>query len=169
MRVLGSSFSGKNKEWKRKAQLSVEFFLVLSIIIAFSVILYNVSRDEVAKTKAVNSVVLAKNGLDSLSQAVDFVSLSGNGSALNVSFFVSKEANCFFYDAARDAFYCVIYSPSLQASVTSKQFVFGPRFTTRLTKTFQLSCRDAFPLRSGWWNARVASEGASVNVSCSPK
>ncbi len=155
--------------WKRKGQLSVEFFLVLSIIIAFSVILYNVSREEVAKTKAVNSIVLAKNGLESLSQAVDFVALSGNGSSLNVSFFVSGEANCLFYDAVRDAFYCVVYSPALQGSVTDKQFVFGPRFTTRLTKTFQLSCSGAFPLRAGWWSARVANEGASVNVSCSPK
>ena len=153
---------------RRSGQLSIEFFLVLSIIIAFSIILYNISREEVAKTKAVNAIVLAKNAIDAASQAVDFVALSGNGSALNVSVFVPREASCFYYNSSRDAFYCIIYSAALQPAVTERQLVFGERFATRLPKYFGSSCAGAFPLKPGWWLLRVESAGNAVNVSCSP-
>lgn len=150
----------------RKAQLSIEFFLVLSIIIAFSIILYNVSREETAKTRAAGAIVVTKSSLDALSQAVDFVALSGNGSALNLTAFVSREANCFYYNESRGAFYCVIYSPSLQRGGASQQFVFGSRMATGLAKQFDSSCVSVFPLRPGWWELRAASVGNAVNVSC---
>ena len=168
MSLVLNSLNERNRRGCR-GQLSIEFFLVLSIIIAFSIILYNISRDEVAKTKAVNSILLSKNAVDSLSQAVDFVALSGNGSALNLSVFVPKEANCFYYNYTRDAFYCVVYSQSLQPSITDKEFVFGPRFQTTLYKNFTADCASSFPLAPGWWELRARNEGASVNVSCWPR
>jgi uncharacterized protein (UPF0333 family) len=153
----------------RKGQLSIEFFLVLSIIIAFSIILYNVSRDEVANTRATTAIVVVKSSLDSLSQAVDFVALSGNGSALNFTAFVPREANCIYYNSTRNSFYCVIYSPSLQREGASQQFVFGPPLAARLAKQFESSCTGSFPLRPGWWELRAASVGGAVNVSCFPR
>jgi uncharacterized protein (UPF0333 family) len=157
------------RDGRLRGQLSIEFFLVLSIIIAFSVILYNVSREEVAKTKASNAVLLSKNALDSLVQAADFVALSGNGSALNVSFFVSKEAKCLYYNSTRDALYCVVYSPELKSSVTAKELVFSQSFSTSLAKNLAPACGVERALAAGWWVAQVRSEGASVNVSCWPR
>ncbi|MEM0475345.1 MAG: hypothetical protein QW343_00955 [Candidatus Norongarragalinales archaeon] len=161
--------NGRCRGLRRKGQLSIEFFLVLSIIIAFSIILYNVSRDETAKTKAVNAVLLTKNAVDALSNAVDFVALSGNASALNSRVFISREANCLYYNASRNAFYCVVTSPALQPSLTEKHLVFGPRLASTLAKNLEESCTASVPLRPGWWELRVRSVGDAVNVSCFPR
>ncbi|MFH0973339.1 MAG: hypothetical protein V1817_00940 [Candidatus Micrarchaeota archaeon] len=163
---------------KRKAQLSVEFFLVLSIIIAFSMILYNISKNEVARTKALDAAVISKNSLDSLTQATDFAALSGNGSALNVSVFVPPGAYCFYYNTTRKAFYCIIanVTPTTTGSVGQQSsdqqmlFVYGARTTSTLQKNFASLCASAIQqggLSAGWWELRAQSNGDYVNVSCS--
>ena len=162
---------------KRKAQLSVEFFLVLSIIIAFSMILYNISRNEVARTKALDAAVISKSSLDSLTQATDFAALSGNGSALNLSVFVPPGAYCFYYNTTRKAYFCIIanVTPTTagqvgqQSSDQQMLYIYGARSASTLPKNFDTLCASTIQqggLSAGWWELRAQSNGDYVNVSC---
>ncbi len=140
--------------------MSVEFFLILSIVIAFSIILYNISFEELGKTRAVNAVVSTKSVLDSLSNAVDFVALSGNGSVVKRVLFIPKEAKCVYYDASGGTLYCVIADEWLER-VSAKRVVNGTRL---LTSSLAVTC--SAPLESGWIEFTVNSSNNFVKVNC---
>jgi len=140
------------RKFFRKGQLSVEFFLILSIVIAFSIILYNVSFEELGKTRAANAVVATKSVLDSLSNAVDFVTLSGNGSVVKRVLFIPKEAKCLYFDENGKTLYCIIADEWLER-ITQKRVVNGTRLTT--TKLL-IDCPET-PLKPGWIEFTVNS------------
>ncbi len=140
--------------------MSVEFFLILSIVIAFSIILYNISFEELGKTRAANAVVSTKSVLDSLSNAVDFVALSGNGSVVKRVLFVPKEAKCVYYDSSSGTLYCVIADEWLER-VSVKRVVNGTRL---LTSSLAVTC--SVPLESGWVEFTVNSSNNFVKVNC---
>ena len=141
--------------------MSVEFFLILSIVIAFSIILYNISFEELGKTRAANAVVATKSVLDSLSNAVDFVALSGNGSVVKRVLFIPKEAKCLYFDANGKTLYCVIADEWLER-ITQKRVVNGTRLTT--ASNLLIDCPET-PLKPGWIEFTVNSSSSfSYNI-----
>jgi uncharacterized protein (UPF0333 family) len=145
----------------RRGQLSVEFFLILSIVIAFSIILYNISLEELGKTRASNAVVSTKSVLDSLSNSADFVALSGNGSVVKRVLFVPKEAKCLYYDPNGRTLYCVIADEWLE-QISAKRVVNG----TRLITPNQLIIACGVPLKAGWAEFTVNSSSNFVKINC---
>ncbi len=145
----------------RRGQLSVEFFLILSIVIAFSVILYNISLEELGKTRAANAVVETKSALDSLSNAVDFVALSGNGSVVKRVLFVPKEAKCVYYDVNGRTLYCVIADEWLER-ISEKRVVNG----TRLVSSNAVAITCGVPLKPGWTEFTVNTSNNYVKLNC---
>ncbi|MFH1780343.1 MAG: hypothetical protein ABH803_04370 [Candidatus Micrarchaeota archaeon] len=112
-----------------RGQISVEFFLVLSIMIAFILIIYSTVQGEITKQRDLNSIVLAQSALDSVSYLTNFVYLSGPGTSLSKEIFIPSStvetpskasANCFFIPRDSDgnpdvsyvyqALYCTVLS-----------------------------------------------------------
>jgi hypothetical protein len=146
---------------KRKAQIGVEFFLVLSVIMAFIIILYGTASNEIGKTKILNDAVVSKAGVDSLSQAIDFVFLSGSGSVLTKELFVSPNSNCFYLNSSLNRLYCTVSSEFL--NITKGERVLGSPLLTPSSKIVLSGCS---PVSAGWIDAVVENTGANVSVSC---
>ncbi len=151
-----------------KSQIGVEFFLVLSVVVAFIVILYTTAFQEVGKTRALNDAVLSKGAVDSMAQAVDFVYLGGNGSVLSKQLFVSPNSNCFYNTTSGVlSLYCTISSEYLDVLTQGKQQVFSQELLIPRSKFLLYNCA---PFTGGWVNVTVENVVASfgvVNVSCS--
>lgn len=113
----------------KRGQISVEFFLVLSIMIAFILIIYTLAQDEINKQRDLNTVVLASSALDSMAFMTNFVYLSGPGSSVSKEVFIPSStsenpskasANCFYLNdpdvtgfpspSSKDSFYCTVIS-----------------------------------------------------------
>ncbi|HLD62420.1 MAG TPA: hypothetical protein VI875_00975 [Candidatus Norongarragalinales archaeon] len=150
-----------------KSQVGVEFFLVLSVVVAFSVILYSTAYSEVGKTRALNDAVLSKSAVDSMAQAVDFAFLSGNATLLRRELFVSPNSNCFYNTTSGVLkLYCTISSEYLKELTAGKEQVFSRELLVPRGRLVLSSCA---PLTGGWVNVTVRNEIASsgfVNVSC---
>lgn len=153
----------------KKSQLGVEFFLVLSVVVAFIVILYATASSEVGKTRALNDAVLSKAGVDAFAQAVDFVYLGGHGSVLSKEVFVSPNSNCFYETPLPGVLkvYCTVSSEYLDVLTGGKEQVFSQELLTPRNKLLVYNCA---PYTGGWVNVTVENLVATagiVNVSCS--
>ncbi|MBS3070035.1 hypothetical protein J4220_00835 [Candidatus Micrarchaeota archaeon] len=150
-----------------KSQIGVEFFLVLSVVVAFSVILYATAYSEVGKTRALNDAVLSKSAIDSMAQAVDFAFLSGNATLLRRELFVSPNSNCFYNTTSGVLkLYCTVSSEYLKELTAGKEQVFSREL---LVPRGKLVLSDCAPFTGGWVNVTIRNEMASsgfVNVSC---
>ncbi len=141
----------------RRAQFSIDFFLVLSIVIAFSVLLYTVASSEMGKSTLLDSAVLGKNALDSFSAGADFAAFSGNQSRLNKEVFLPADLNCLFFNASTNSFYCFVSSAYLQGS--KNRIVSRPLLSSM---RLDLQCTPS----QGWNSAQFFNNGSSVIVSC---
>ncbi len=149
-------------KWK-KSQIGVEFFLVLSVVVAFIVILYGSASGEIGKTRVLNDAVVSKSGVDALSQAVDFVFLSGEGSVLSREIFVSPNSNCFYLDGVERKFYCTVSSEFLQEITGGKERVLGLTLVTPPSRIVLSGCS---PVPAGWAVVSIENTGAGISVSC---
>lgn len=154
---------GKKAGRVGRGQLSVEFFLVLSIIIAFGILLYNISVEEAGKTKALDAVVSVKSSLDGLANSVDFVTLSGNNSLIRKELFLPSEASCFYFNESANAFYCTVESPYLK-KITEKTFVESLPLYSTTKPEFAAGCQPS--LAAGWYEFTVKNNGGTPEISC---
>lgn len=142
-----------------RGQFSIDFFLVLSIVIAFSVLLYNVAVNEVGKSMLLDSAVLGQSALDSVASGVDFASFAGNGSRVRKELFFPQDVNCLFHNQSLNAFYCFVSSAYLP----------GPknRLVSRSLQSSPSLALDCVP-QPGWSVADFSNNGTHVVVSCRP-
>jgi len=143
-----------------KAQLGIEFFLTASVVLAFMLITYGVYVSESEKNKVLESAVLSKTLLDSLSAAANFAALSGNASAIPIRVYAPMGANCFYYDAATKRAYCSLVSPAV-GKVSQSDKVYGPVLVE------QLGGACSMPLEQNkWFDLRVFANASGVFASC---
>jgi len=159
----------------KKAQIGVEFFLILSVIAAFMVILYATSSQQIDKTRALNDAVLSKNSVDVLAQAIDFVYLSGDGSKLTKEILVSPNSNCFYHSKTTDdpghgtntqnpnRVYCTISAQFLQNLTGGKEQVYSAMLETPEGKVDISGCN---PLSNMWVKATALNSQGQIRVSC---
>ncbi|MBI4360894.1 hypothetical protein HY572_03945 [Candidatus Micrarchaeota archaeon] len=141
-----------------RGQFSIDFFLVLSIVVAFSVLLYNVALGEIGKTKLLDSAVLGKHALDELASGVDTAAFSGNQSRLRKELFVPEDVNCLYFNSTENAFYCFVTSSFLEGRPN--------RLVSRsLLSSTPLDVQCG--LAPGWHAASFFNNGSHVVVSCS--
>lgn len=156
-----------------RGQFSIDFFLVLSIIVAFFVLLYAVAIGEVGKARLVDSAVLSKSAVDGVASTIEFVALGGNYTSITREVFVPKEAACFFYnDAARKVF-CVLSSQYVTGGknrVESRTLLVSPpvRFDCGSSPTPGGGTGIVEP---GWYDVNVtyvtaSTVGQHVSVKC---
>ena len=160
---------------KRKAQIGVEFFLVLSVIAAFIVLLYATTNQQVDKTRALNDAVVSKNSVDTLAQAIDFVYLSGDGSIISKEIIVSPNSNCFYHSLSTDdpgqgtnaqnpnKIYCTISAEFLQQLTGGKEQVYSATLATPEDKLDLAGCS---PLSNTWVKTTVTNSQSRITVSC---
>ena len=143
-----------------RGQFSIDFFLVLSVIIAFSIMLYGLAVTETGKARLMDSAVMTKAYLDSISASVDFVYFSGGSSRVSKMLFQPAEATCLYFDDTQKAFFCRISSTYLEGS---KNRVFGrPLFANLAAANLKISgCGQ------GWNQVLVVNDGTQVLVTCS--
>ncbi len=142
-----------------RGQFSIDFFLVLSIVIAFAVLLYNVAVMEVGKSTLLDSAVLGQSALDSVASGVDFASFSGNGSRVRKELFFPSDVNCLFFNQSIHSFYCFVssaYLPSSKNRLISRPLLSSPPLA--------LQCVP----NPGWVVADFSNNGTHVVVSCRP-
>lgn len=140
-----------------KAQFGIEFFLVLTVVMAFILLFYASSVTESERTRVLESAVLAKAAVYSLSERADLVYLSGAGSRASLRVFVPQGANCFYLDG-ENRVYCSLTSPEVY-SVAESDEVRGP--VLRAPASFAL-CPG--PLEQGEWielNATAVAGGVA--------
>lgn len=143
-----------------KAQIGIEFFLLLSVVLAFMLLFYSVSVVESERTRVLESAVLSKRLLDSLSARLDFAFLAGNGSVFEFEGFVPEGGNCFYFDAGSQRLYCALSSMEAP-NVADSIFVFGPV----LKSPVSVYCGG--PVKGGWLSgAVIANNGSEVFVEC---
>ena len=148
-----------------RGQFSIDFFLVLSVIVAFLVVVYGVAVEEGGKTRLLDSAILSKRGVDSVSSLVEFVSLGGNYSTISVEVFIPREASCFYFNDTTRKISCVLSSRYLTGA---KNRVEGRSLFASAPVRF--SCGTGS--ESGWFdvNATLISQtstaGQYVSVSC---
>jgi len=144
---------------RTRAQFSIDFFLVLSVVIAFGVLLYNVAINEVGKSTLLDSAVLGQSALDSVATGVDFASFAGNGSRARKELFFPQDVNCLFFNQSQNAFYCFVSSAYLPASKN--------RLVSRALLSSSTLALECVP-RAGWSVAEFSNNGTHVVVSCRP-
>ncbi|MEM4254728.1 MAG: hypothetical protein QXR53_00165 [Candidatus Norongarragalinales archaeon] len=151
----------------KKSQLGVEFFLVLSVVVAFIVILYTTAFQEIGKTRALNDAVLSKAAVDAMAQGIDFAYLGGDGSVLQKQLFVSQNSNCFYTTpSGLLKVYCTVSSEYLDVLTGGKEQVFSQELFTPRGKLVFFDCA---PLNGGWVNVSIRNAISTlgfVNVSC---
>ncbi|NUN11594.1 hypothetical protein HUU53_03020 [Candidatus Micrarchaeota archaeon] len=153
----------------KRGQISIEFFLVLSIMITFILIIYSNTQTEINQQRDLNSIVLASSALDSVTNLANFVYLSGPGTRQTREIFIPSStsetpakasANCFYVDTGgENRLYCTVVSdyvynvtdPDYNVNDRSvpigvdtgpgKQRIFGPEleFNKNLV-SFDVSC-----------------------------
>lgn len=142
-----------------RGQFSIDFFLVLSIVIAFGVLLYNVAVTEVGKSTLLDSAVLGQSALDSVASGVDFAAFAGNGSRARKELFFPQDVNCLFFNQSANALYCFVSSAYLPGS--KNRLVSRPLLSS---SPLGLECVP----KAGWSVAEFSNNGTHVVISCRP-
>ncbi|MBI5036574.1 hypothetical protein HZC09_04475 [Candidatus Micrarchaeota archaeon] len=140
-----------------RGQYSIDFFIVLSMVIAFSVLLYNVAVDEVGRTKVLDSAILGRHFLDEFSLGVDEAAIGGNQSRTHRELFVPKNVHCLFFNAGENAFYCLVSSSYMDGG---KNRLPGRRLLS--TPDVKLECE----VTEGWRRFGFYNNGTTVVVTC---
>lgn len=150
----------------KRGQLSIEFFLIVSIIAVFALSLYTTGVAEIDKSSTVDDAVLAKSALDSLTSAVNIVALEGNGSTIKRELFVPKQSVCFLYNSTAKRFYCLITSNVTQVNYaldTLSNFTYGYKVVA--SNVTSVYCSPS--IARGWVYVTANNIGAGVvNLSC---
>ena len=71
-----------------RGQVSVEFFLVLSLLFALAAVLLTTAEAQLRDAESLNNAALSKAALDAVGSYVDLVYLSGNGSIVSGQVFI---------------------------------------------------------------------------------
>ena len=152
----------------KRGQLGIEFFLILSVSIAFAIVLYNTVNEESAESKVANDVIATKASLESLASAVDLVVLSGDGSQVKRSLLVPTRSICFYYDPApKQQFFCVVYDEHLfddsPGDDAGKTKVYSKTLVKEISSGL-VEC--AKPLEPGWWQVTIKNDAGSIKLDC---
>ncbi|OIO27726.1 hypothetical protein AUJ16_02935 [Candidatus Micrarchaeota archaeon CG1_02_60_51] len=134
-----------------RGQLSVEFFMVLSLILALAVILYAGTASQVSQARELDKSVLSKALVEGVAQAARQTWFEGNASSRSVDAFVPSGANCFYFNYSSRELYC--FAPEGTVSAPAYAAVNASNCST--------------PLAPGWMHFEVYSDGARVWVNCS--
>ncbi|MBI5226788.1 hypothetical protein HY994_06185 [Candidatus Micrarchaeota archaeon] len=144
-----------------RGQFSIDFFLVLSIVIAFAVLLYNVAISEVGKSTLLDSAILGQNTLDSIASGIDFAAFAGNGSHVRKELWLPADVNCLFFNQSANHFYCFVSSGYLPSS---KNRLVSRTLLSSLGSNLALQCVP----RPGWFAADFSNNGTNVVLACHP-
>jgi len=143
-----------------KAQFGIEFFLVLTVVMAFILLFYTSSVVESERTRVLESALLAKAAVYSLSDNADLVYLSGVGSRASLRVFIPQGVNCFYLDG-ENRIYCSLMSPEVY-SVAESDAVRGPAL--RAPASFAL-CPGPLP-QGKWLDLNASAVGNGVAFEC---
>ncbi len=144
-----------------RGQFSIDFFLVLSIVIAFAVLLYNVAITEVGKSTLLDSAILGQNTLDSIASGIDFAAFAGNGSHVRKELWLPGDVNCLFFNQSTNAFYCFVSSAYLPSS---KNRLVSRTMLSSVGPGLAIQCNPT----PGWFAADFSNNGTNVVVACHP-
>lgn len=137
----------------RRAQVSVEFFLIVTLILALAIILYTGTGVEAGRARGLDSMAETKALAERVASASDAVWFEGNQSSRVFTAFMPSSANCMYWNATSHSLYCFVIEPPalVRAQTRSPQ----PDFS---------ECPA--PLKAGWLRFEVRREGALVMVNC---
>lgn len=89
----------------KKGQLSVEFFLILAIVMAMISMLLANALEQMKYIRQLDAAALAKSCADTVSGVVNYAKLGGAGTSITRDVFVPKDMVCFL-NAGRES-YCL--------------------------------------------------------------
>lgn len=140
-----------------KGQLSIEFFLVLSIILVLAGTMLTVAEGHVSGIKNLNNAAIAKSIVDNGIYSIDFVYLSGNGSVLRREYFVPQGVLCFITSECEEGRICCI-SPGFEEKKVYSKKAISPNFVVNE------SC-----IREGWIELKARNLNNVVFLNCTPR
>ncbi|MFA4946193.1 MAG: hypothetical protein WC607_01485 [Candidatus Micrarchaeia archaeon] len=137
----------------KKAQVSVEFFLLLTLMLALAVLLYAGTGAEQGRARSLDRAAETRAFLERASLALRESWFEGNASTRVFSAFVPGETNCFYWNATSSALYC--------ASIADGAFVAAA--APGLPEP-QTNC--TLPLAAGWREFKAWRDNAASRLDC---
>ena len=143
--------------WKqRKAQIGIEFFLILGFSLSIVGMLIVNSEHQIAENDKLNAAILSLSALNGVSNAINTVFLQGNGSSLRTQVFIPDDTRCFVLNATTKTLMCDIGDASNRV-VHGMQLYSVPS-----------NISDWCYYGTGWVDVKVNSNQSFINMYCSP-
>ena len=143
----------------KKAQLSIEFFLIASFLIALAVIVITTTETQLNEVKALDRAALSKAALDSSTATINLAAAGGEGTQTSATIFIPESTACLILNlnASEPRLECDA-DPSLSGRVHGR-----PLYTSQVS--FDSSCPLSNP-NGGWIKLIAKNMGDSVSVRC---
>ena len=143
-----------------RGQLSVEFLLIASFLLALAAVLLNIAETQLRETEALDNAALSKAAADSLATWINTVFLHGNGSQIRAEFFVPPGSVCFFVNTTdrSNMFLECDADPLLGGKISSRSI-----YTSNVT--LDSSCPPA-NTTGGWYKVNVKNSKNFVTINC---
>lgn len=138
-----------------RGQASIEFFLIVSFILALMFMLQPLAQKSVASVTSVDDAALARSAAGLIAANADYVWLAGNGSVIQLQVRVPATYSCAGNSTTR-AIQCVqtVITEGQSAINVTTPAIYSPKLTD--------NCGGI----SGWKTVKVASTGDGVEVGC---
>ncbi|MBI3588498.1 hypothetical protein HY995_05300 [Candidatus Micrarchaeota archaeon] len=143
----------------KKAQLSIEFFLIASFIIALAAIMVTTAESNLRSAEALDKAALGKAALDAATGAINLAAVGGNGAQSSATVFIPQSTACFILDKnnGEPRMQCDA-DPSLEKRVSGRA-LYSP----------DLKIDDSCPpsnTRTGWFRVIARNVDGKVQVRC---
>jgi len=137
-----------------RGQVSVEFFLMLTLVLSLAILLYTDTASQLSKTRGLDKAGQTAALVQQVASSARAVWFEGNASARAFDAFVPSSANCLYWNASANNVYCLLVEPAAAVS--------APCYGIPLVDAS--GCGS--PLAAGWYSFSVSSNGSGVLVNC---
>lgn len=141
-----------------KAQVSVEFFLLVGMMLGLMSVLFPIANKAINDVRSIDDAIIAKSAANSIASAANYVKLSGPGARLSASLFVPQNFQCMQSNATIRCVQTQAYE-NYSVSVSSLP-LYSPLFCAG---TCNVSDACFF---SGSFGANVSNRNGAVEVRC---
>ena len=144
-----------------RGQFSIDFFLVLSVILAFILPLYTVAVEEGGRARLLDSAILSKHAVDSVASIAEYAFLGGKASSVSREVFVPRDANCFFYNESTKRLYCSLSSRYVEGNRNKVE-----SNSMMVSVPLLLQCGSSGVVQPGWYDVTAGLTANFLSITC---
>ena len=146
----------------RSGQASLEFVLVAAFLLGLITILLPTANNLMDQVSSLADLVVAKGSLNTISSAINYVRISGNGASLHIDVYIPKNMNCFANGLNCTLKVCKEWVSSAQNTYCNKMEILNVSSKSYPGVVRLQNCEG----KTGWIPISVSAGAGSVLVSC---